>query len=372
MHVREISEMMVNGGEQNAEVPAERAEAVTTEPESLIEITKAVASTAEPGAPQGSIPGALAPAPAWQGTFTARSRKSIQEEQWLEKELARRNALKRRAEDTLAGLAREKEQFLKLVTDGESWADRALSDTLGKIEAEQRKLTVFTEEASKAQADLDNFRAGIEAYAGERARIQGNLAELAGARLELDCELERMLREELAILKLREDVVKLMERQAAAIDLSGDFSAGVPASLHEALSLEIVSASKAWNARFRGEEAHLKAYVVSGASFEPEAETLYRKAVYNFGETVFLLEEEAAPLLRNDRPTPGGPEWSCLPPSLMTAEDFAAAKAEAGPLGSLMVYYFSQRHGELEQKRRQAYLLERRGTLTPNQHLGGW
>ena len=172
------------------------------------------------------------------------------------------------------------------------------------------------------------------------------------------------------MLQVREKTIAIMRRQAAAIDLKCSFEAGVPALLDEALSLEIVSASKQWNARFLGEKENLKPYVVCDENFEPE-ETLARKAIYHFGETVYLLEEEAAQLLRNDRSRAGGFGWECLPPTLMTAEAFAAAQAESGRKGPLLKYVLQQKHSELEQKRRAGYLEQRRGTPVPNAHLGG-
>jgi len=202
--------------------------------------------------------------------WSARSRKSIQKEQALEKELATRNMLKSHAQNTLAGLAAEKEKFLKLVTNGEVWADAGLSRTLEKIEVETRRLALFTEEAAKAELALSDYRAYLAAFAPQRAQIQDELAQLAAARLEVDRELERLLREALAVLKVREETVGLMRRQAAGIELTGSFEAGVPASLHEALSLGIVSASEAWNAWFLGKEEGLKAYVVSANVFEPK------------------------------------------------------------------------------------------------------
>ncbi len=354
MSVRAVWEMM-SGNEQSAKVPAETKgpQALTAEPEArvgTVEIETATAGpeilsetgeaeavrAAEPEAPQGSAAGAPVPAP--QRTWTVRSRKNIRTEEALEKQLTRRNALKCQAEATLARLAEEKRGNLKLVIDGEGWADKALSDTLGKIEAETRELAVFTEEAAKAQADLDNYRAAMEAFAPERARVQDGLLQLAGARLEIDFELQRLLREARATLELREQLVSLMHEQAAIIDLAGDFSAGVPSSLHEPLSLEVVSAGMMWNARFCGEEEHLKAYVVCADSFEPETETLTRKARYSFGETVYLLEEEAAEFLRNDLPQPGGRGWECLPPILMTRETFQAVQAESGRTGPILKY----------------------------------
>jgi hypothetical protein len=339
-------------GKQNTEILAETGEAA--------------AVTAEPDAPQDCAEAAPAPAP--ECRWAPRSRKSIRDEEALQKELARCNTLKRRAEDTLAGLAGEKKRALKLIHDGNGWADGLLRDTLRKIEDEQLKFEAFKELAAQAQSNLDSFRAGVEAYAPERARIQDALAALAGARLEIDHELQKRLREALAMLQVREETIAFMRKQAAAIELQCDFEAGVPASLREVLSLDIVSASKAWNAKFLGEGENLKAYVVCDENFEPK-ETLARKAIYHFGDTVFLLEDEALEFLRNDRPKAGGSGWETLPPTLMTAEDFAAVQAESGRTGPLLKYILQQKHSELEQKRRQAYLEERRGTPVPNVHL---
>jgi len=55
----------------------------------------------------------------------------------------------------------------------------------------------------------------------------------------------------------------------------------------------------------------------------------------------------------------------------MTVEAFAAVQAESGRKGPLLKYALQQKYSELEQKRRETYLLERRGSLVPNQHLGG-
>ena len=316
-------------------------------------------------------PGAEISAPdpgAPQRTWAPRSRKSIHEEEALQKEVERCNGLKRRAEDAISALTEEKERALKLVKGGEGWSDAFLSDTLHRIEDEERKLAAFKELTAKAQSNLDSFCAALLAYAPERARIQDNLAVLAAARLEVDCELEKLLRQALEMLQVREKTIAFMRQQADAIELRCSFNAGVPASLHEALSLDLVSASKAWNAEFLGESENLKGYVVCDESFEPR-ETLARKAVYHFGETVFLVEDEAREFLRDDRPQVGGFGWETLPPTLMAAEAFAVAQAEAGPLGKMMKYVLREKHAELEQKRRQAYVEEKRGTPTPGVHL---
>lgn len=355
------------------------------------EVTEETGHTSTPdlGAPQDCTAGApvLQPSEATKETaetkgvtlepevprraWAPRSRKDIATEQALEKELQRCDALKRRSEDTLARLNEEKAQALRMLKNGEGWADALLRDTLRKIDDEERKLAVFKEAAEKAQSDLDGFRTWLEDSAPQRLQTQDSLAALAGARLEIDHELERLLREALAMLQVRQETIEFMRQQARSIALVCSFEAGVPASLHAALSLEIVSASRAWNARFLGEKENLKPYVVCDKNFEPTEETLARKAIYHFGETVYLLEEEAAELLRNDRPQPNGPDWACLPPTLMTAEAFAAAQAESGRTGPILKYFLQQKHSELEQKRREAYLLERRGTPVPGVHLGG-
>jgi hypothetical protein len=316
------------------------------------------------GEPKVSAPDLEAPQRAW----APRSRKSIREEEALQKECARCEALKRRAEGNLAALTEEKARALRLIKDGENWAEALLSKTLTNIGDEQRKLASFEEIAAKAQSNLDGFRADVVARAAGRASTQDNLVALAAARLEVDYALEKLLREALEMLKVREQTTRLMREQAAAIELTCSFEAGVPASLHEALSLEIVSVSKAWNARFLGEEENLKPYVVVDPTFEPE-ETLARKAIYHFGETVFLLEDEAREFLRDDRPQPGGHGWECLPPTLMTVEAFAAAQAESKLPGSMLSYFLREKHNELEQKRRAGYIEERRGTPVPGAHL---
>ena len=359
-------------GKRSAEVTEQTGEASTPDLEAPQDCAagapalQAAEVTEETAETKGLTVGSGAAQRAW----AARSRKDIRREEALQKELERSNALKRRAEDTLAGLAEDKKRALKLVAGGEGWADALLRETLRKIEDEQLKLKAFEEVAAKAQSNFDGFRAGMAAYAPERLRIQNALSDLASARLEIDWELERLLREALVMLQVREETIALMRREAASIDLTCNFEAGVPASLHEALSLEIVSASKAWNAQFLGEEKNLKPYVVCDTSFEPQ-QTLARKAIYHFGETVYLLEEEAAEFLRNDRPQAGGFGWECLPPTLMTAEAFAAAQAESSwRTGPMLKYFLGQKHSELEQKRRAGYLEERRGSLVPNQHLG--
>jgi hypothetical protein len=333
-------------GKQSTEVQAETGEAA--------------AATAEPEAPQGCAGTEAAPQHIW----ASRSSKSIRQEEALQKELARCNALKRRAEGTLSGLTEDKARALRLIKEGESWADAFLSKTLGNIENEQRKLATFEEIAAKAQSNLDNFRAGVAAYAPERARVQNNLATFAACRLEIDYELEKLLRQALRMLQVREETIACMRKEAAAIELESSFEAGVPASLHEALSLEIVCASKAWNAEFCGENENLRPYVVCDENFEPK-ETLARKALYHFGETIFLLEDEAREFLRDDRSKAGGFEWETLPASLMTPEAFAAARAECKLPGGLLSYFLRQKHDELQQKRREACLLERRGTPVP-------
>jgi hypothetical protein len=270
----------------------------------------------------------------------------------------------------LESATEEKERMLRLSIGGEAWAGDALAKTLLKMDNARRLVEVYTEEAEKAQANLDGFCASVAAGAAYRAQTQEKLAELAVALVGIAAESQALLDELYKILKLRQELASLMQRLASTIELRCDSEAGIPASFVESLSFDLLSASAAWKAVFLGESEKLTAYVVVDKEFEV-AETLAQSGVLSFGETVYLPEEEARELLRNDRPAPGGFGWACLPPTLMTVEAFAAAKAEAGPMGSMMQYFLQQKHGELEQKRREAYLLERRGTPVPGVHLGG-
>jgi hypothetical protein len=91
-----------------------------------------ISAEVDPADTQQEIP----PAAPVQRTWAPQSRNSLRTERTLLKDLERRKALKRRAEAALAGLAQEKRRCLELIQDGEAWSEKALSDVLGKIDAE--------------------------------------------------------------------------------------------------------------------------------------------------------------------------------------------------------------------------------------------
>jgi hypothetical protein len=223
------------------------------------------------------------------------------------------------------------------------------------------------EEEEKAQKHLDDFRAAKAEAAPERLRIQGNLAEMASALVGIDAENQLLLEKLYKALQARQELTAAMQRQASAIALPYDFEAGIPGSFIQSLSFDMVAASKAWKARFLCECENLTAYIVVAEEFEAP-ESLGQSAVAFFGQTVFLSEGEAREFLRDDRPVPGvggAFGWQCLPPTLVTLDAFTAAAAAAKAVGFHVRYYLKGEFEKLEQKRREAFIAERRGTPVP-------
>jgi len=293
--------------------------------------------------------------------WAERSRSSVEMEARLEKDLQRRQSMRRSAEQTLTMLNEEKQRLLGFNMAGEAWAGDGLTRLITNIGIAETKLSLFKEEEKKSQENLDAFRADVAARAPWRAQMQDNIAELVGALVRMDRENQPLVDQVYKKLKARQEVCALIRSSAAKIELSYDFEAGIPASFIESLHFDMAAASQAWKALFLGESDALKAYVVCDDSLEPQP-TLARKAVYSFGETVLLSEDEARELVRDDRPIPGRPRWDCLPPSLMMAEDFAVVRAEYRGPNALMKHYVRQRHAELTEKRRREFVPTFSGT----------
>lgn len=301
--------------------------------------------------------------------WTPRSRKSIRHEQALQKEVERFSALKHRTERTLAELEEKKKHAMALVHAGEVWADSLLGDTLTQIERENRKLAAFTDEVTKAQSFLNAFRTQMAEFAPERARIQDMLAELAALRLMADYEIAQRVASLKEILDCRKEIVSSMKAKAQYVDLDYNFDAGISASLYDALSLEIVASSEEWNAIFTGDSEKLRPYVVIVDEFQPE-ETLARKGIYRFGEIVHLSEAEARPLLSLIRPDPAdGRGWGCLPPTLMTVEEFEAEKTQAARMPIRI--HLQKKHEDRERLRFEAYREKFRGSKIPEAFMSG-
>lgn len=299
--------------------------------------------------------------------WPARSRKSIRREEELQKEVARCRALRSRVVNSLAQLDEEKARNLALIKQGESWAESPLSKALQNAENENRKLALFTAELEKAQSSLDKFRAHVEADAPRRARVQGEIADLAGARLELDSLIDEALVKLRELLTQRTSLTDMMRERAQSIELECDLEGGVPPSLYDAAALQIMPASAEWNAIFLGNSEKLKAYVVVIDDFTP-GETLARQPIYKFGETVYMSEAEARPLLSLVRRDPTeGRGWGCLPPTLMELEAFEAEKVESG---GFIKYHLRQKHEQRQEARRKAYVAQQNGVPFVEQHYG--
>jgi hypothetical protein len=94
--------------------------------------------------------------------------------------------------------------------------------------------------------------------------------------------------------------------------------------LSASLPEDLFGASERWHGWFLGNQHGTKPYIVIDEHLL-RPETLAHNGLYHSGDTIQLTEEEAAELLRADRPAPKGQRrnvWTSAPPSVMAVGDF--------------------------------------------------
>lgn len=288
--------------------------------------------------------------------WSPRSSSSLATERGLQEELQRCQDLRRNQAVALADLEKEQRRAVGLVKSGVGFGGEVLSEALRKIEDARRKLAVFTDLVSQAEAALDEFRRVTVEEAPERLRQQNELANEVEATLELDEVIERARQGMCALLEARATRKARMEALADSIELRCNLGGGVSDSLLATLSEPILPASKAWAADLLGRDEGLKPYIVVDKQLALP-ETLARSAPLFFGQTVHLSDEEARELLREDRAKPESERrypWEIIPPSIMTPEAFAQAEAEA-PDKRLVFVLLQQRHEARQRMAAEAY-----------------
>jgi hypothetical protein len=296
--------------------------------------------------------------------WTPRSRASLRREHSLELEVEQRQSTLSMSERRLVKLAADEERYRIQINRGSNYVEDALREVLRKKEDERRLIAAYKQDLKKAQHALEEFRASVEANAGARLTQQEKLAAAVSQVHEAARELQEKIRHAAAALSRWDELMAQVEKCAEAIELPCGPGATVPASVREALSFPIVAQSQDWCDRILGEGPTLKPFVVvATGGFEPK-ESLQRKPRYFAGETVCLTQGEAAEFLRTDLPNGSAPwraGWSFLPPTLMTADHFALAKAEAKKQGMSALSYLQAKHEKEEELRHQSFLQEHPG-----------
>ena len=305
-----------------------------------------------------------APPSATPNRCTPRSRASLRREHSLELEVDQRQSTLSAAERRLAKLTADEERYRIQINRGSNYVEDALRETLRKKEDEQRLIAAYKQDVKKAQRALEEFRASVEASAGARLTQQEKFAAVVLQLHEAARELQEKMRHAAALLSRWDELMVQVEKCAEAIELPCRAEATVPASVREALSFPIVEQSQDWCDRILGEGPTLKPFVVvATGGFEPK-ESLERKPRYFAGETVYLTQGEAAEFLRTDLPNRSAPwraGWSFLPPTLMTADDFALAKAEAKKQNISALSYLQAKHEKEDELRHQSFLQQHPG-----------
>jgi hypothetical protein len=138
-----------------------------------------------------------------------------------------------------------------------------------------------------------------------------------------------------------------MEALGNKIELEYGWDANRYAALLESLPRNIAAVGQCWLGRFFGHRRGMKPYVVCD-DYLSVGENLSHSGLYVFGETVYLGNEEAAELLREDRYRPEhtafGTERKLLPPSIMAAAEFEKLKAETTEKGRDLSTLLMLRH----------------------------
>jgi hypothetical protein len=293
-----------------------------------------------------------------RASYSERSAASLKEEHGLDAQIERWKTLGAAVEGELAQLERQKQACLEDV--GRGHAQHGLADMLAKIEDARRRSEEYVKAMQAATAKLAKFRADLSEQLPERRCQQARLADLLQERLKLDRQVENALDSIRRLLEKREGLTAAMKELAVGLELKiADWDEARFGAI-VALPEGILTASEQWTARLLGSKGNgMKPYVVCEEEGLTLPETLAHCGVFQFGDVVWLTDEDARELARCDRPNPRYRGWNdgetrFFRPSLMAKEEFEEVKAEAAKRGSsIEVVLFEKihaRHRELEQQ----------------------
>jgi hypothetical protein len=227
-------------------------------------------------------------------TFTSRSAASLRRQADLEAQRANVREQTRRAKKTLAEeeAARDRYQANIRRTGGTTGATMSGHDD---CLLEIKKLNLRLESLAQMEAELDANIEAEKAIPANRAKVQGQLAELLRERHESDDTVIEKLRDGLrTALARRDDHTKDIKALATEIELEADFDESRFATLAAAIS-PILPASRRWLGQFLGQEAPGLVRAVARMAFELP-ETLHHSGPAQPGDELLLTEAEFAAL----------------------------------------------------------------------------
>jgi len=276
-----------------------------------------------------------------------------------------------KAEQSIPGLEGDVVRLTKQVMSaGGAAQGKVLDEKNAELVATRGRIVAFRAEHAQIQAEIQALIPN-EKQTQERSARQQEFAELADERLKCDRQIDELIEGLRRLVKERGELSLRLRTSAGSFDLSVNNEAlDIPRleKICEMLPESISKESQRWYENFFGNSKSLRPYVVCAESLILH-ETFSDPGVYHFGETVRLTDEGAKELLRTDRRDPKSNfPFVCLPPTVMTPEDFQAMVEEGNRISapsSTMLIIVTQRRQETA---RQQWLAE---TASPSAPIPG-
>jgi hypothetical protein len=215
--------------------------------------------------------------------------------------------------------------------DAGKW-DRGIANATAMLRDQREILSIYQEQRDQLNAEVAALDPTPKQIA-ERAKQQSRLMQIAGERLEKDREADSLVAQLRTLLAARGELTAAMTEIAEDLEFRIGES-GLDARrferLLDSLPEELAATSERWNAWFFGKQESVTRYIVRDERLILP-ETLAHHGVLHCGDEVFLTDEEARELLREDR---RGPERELsVPPNLLTVEAHEALQNRAKEKG---------------------------------------
>jgi hypothetical protein len=268
--------------------------------------------------------------------FSGRSQRSIVVEAGLRKEIRKAESFIDRFQKKLGPLE-ESKAFLtnRIIAHEENTLQPQLDATVTEIANVHGVIRAYQEERERTIEAVQKLNNPDPLATQARLAQQQQLAQLVSDRLDKDRELDGLIREARKVLGQRSALTEEMKKPLAALELvtpQSDLETRLE-KLAASLPDDLLSASERWHLAFLGKEKDARPYVVAD-EYLLRPETLTHNGLYKFGDTIYLSAEEAAKLLRADRPaTDRRNVWTYSAPAIMTIEAFEAVTREAKEKG---------------------------------------
>jgi hypothetical protein len=229
----------------------------------------------------------------------------------------------RRLSEAEAGVKRQRRYVLENPADPIPQA--ALVDFTKEFQALEAVLKGYREARAELEGKILEVRNLPEAERESLSAKRRRASEIVTRRLERYGEIDQRVEELRPMLSECNKDTEELERIADELDLHvhGGFDSARYEKLAASLPKDLLEESERWCGWFLGKPKGGQRYIVRVQSLVLP-ESLAHHGVFVFGDSVYLNDQEAEPLLSADfwAPTREHP-WRCEVPKIMTAESFS-------------------------------------------------